>query len=248
VTEALALPLRDDRSQQPAPAAASPRLGGRRIAVVGLGYVGLPTALSLHDAGAAVFGVDIDESRLAAIRARDVDLLGGDVARLQAALAGERLTLSASGAGIGAADAVIVSVPTPVDQGRHPDPRALRGACEAVVAHARPAGKMKHGPIALLAPGTPVIAVATDSPVLDKALSNLQEVRARGAHVIAVAGDGNEEIGEHADDVIRVPSAHWMLAPLLAVIPLQLLAYHIARLRGLNVDQPRNLAKTVTVE
>jgi glucosamine--fructose-6-phosphate aminotransferase (isomerizing) len=107
---------------------------------------------------------------------------------------------------------------------------------------------MKHGPIALLAPGTPVIAVATDSPVLDKALSNLQEVKARGAHVIAVAGDGNDEIAAHADDVIRVPAAHWMLAPLLAVIPLQLLAYRVARLRGLNVDQPRNLAKTVTVE
>jgi UDP-N-acetyl-D-glucosamine dehydrogenase len=138
VTEALALPLRDDRPQQRTPIAASPRLSGRRIAVVGLGYVGLPTALSLHDAGAAVFGVDIDETRLAAIRAQDVDLLGGDVARLRAALAGERLALSASAAGIGAVDAVIVCVPTPVDQGRHPDPRALRAACEAVVARAHP--------------------------------------------------------------------------------------------------------------
>ncbi|HEX5192836.1 MAG TPA: glutamine--fructose-6-phosphate transaminase (isomerizing) [Solirubrobacteraceae bacterium] len=132
-------------------------------------------------------------------------------------------------------------------------PIALEGALKLkeisyVATDAYPAGEMKHGPIALLSPGTPVVVVATDSPVLGKALSNLQEVKARGAHVIAVAGDGNEEIAAHADDVIRVPSAHWMLSPLLAVIPLQLLAYHTARLRGLNVDQPRNLAKTVTVE
>ena len=138
--------------------------------------------------------------------------------------------------------------------GRHVGlPIALEGALKLkeisyVATDAYPAGEMKHGPIALLAPGTPVVVVATDSPVLDKVLSNVQEVKARGAHVIAVAGDGNEEIAEHADDVIRVPSAHWMLSPLLAVIPLQLLAYHTARLRGLNVDQPRNLAKTVTVE
>jgi glucosamine--fructose-6-phosphate aminotransferase (isomerizing) len=138
--------------------------------------------------------------------------------------------------------------------GRHVGlPIALEGALKLkeisyVATDAYPAGEMKHGPIALLAPGTPVVAVATDSPVLDKALSNLQEVKARGAHVIAVASDGNDEIAAHADDVIGVPSAHWMLAPLLAVIPLQLLAYHIARRRGLNVDQPRNLAKTVTVE
>jgi nucleotide sugar dehydrogenase len=106
--------------------------------VLGLGYVGLPTALSLHDAGAAVFGIDIDDTRLAAIRAHDVDLLDGDVARLRAALAGERLTLSTSAAAIRAADAVIVCVPTPVDRERRPDPGALRAACEAVVAGARP--------------------------------------------------------------------------------------------------------------
>jgi len=73
-------------------------------------------------------------------------------------------------------------------------------------------------------------------------------VRARGARVIAVASEGDEQIAQHADEVIWVPRTHWMLSPLLAVIPLQLLAYHIARERGLNVDQPRNLAKTVTVE
>ena len=84
--------------------------------------------------------------------------------------------------------------------------------------------------------------------MLEKVVSNMQEVRARGAHVIAVATEGNEHIGEHAEEVLRVPATDWMLQPILAVIPLQLLAYRIARLRGLNVDQPRNLAKTVTVE
>jgi glucosamine--fructose-6-phosphate aminotransferase (isomerizing) len=107
------------------------------------------------------------------------------------------------------------------------------------------AGEMKHGPIALLDEGTPVVVVATDSPVLEKVISNMQEVRARGAAVIAVGGDA---VVPHADAVLRVPDADWMLQPLLAVIPLQLLAYRIARLRGLTVDQPRNLAKTVTVE
>jgi glucosamine--fructose-6-phosphate aminotransferase (isomerizing) len=110
------------------------------------------------------------------------------------------------------------------------------------------AGEMKHGPIALLDDDTPVVVVATDSPVLEKVASNMQEVRARGAHVIAVATEGNAEIAEHAEEVLRVPRTDWMLQPILAVIPLQLLAYRIARLRGLNVDQPRNLAKTVTVE
>ncbi len=110
------------------------------------------------------------------------------------------------------------------------------------------AGEMKHGPIALLGEDTPVVVVATDSPVLDKVVSNVQEVRARGAHVIAVASEGNAEIEHHAEEVFRVPALDWMLQPLLAVIPLQLLAYFIARKRGLNVDQPRNLAKTVTVE
>jgi glucosamine--fructose-6-phosphate aminotransferase (isomerizing) len=110
------------------------------------------------------------------------------------------------------------------------------------------AGEMKHGPIALLDEDTPVVVVATESPVLEKVVSNMQEVRARGAHVIAVATEGDAAIGEHAEEVLRVPRTDWMLQPLLAVIPLQVLAYRIARLRGLNVDQPRNLAKTVTVE
>jgi glucosamine--fructose-6-phosphate aminotransferase (isomerizing) len=109
------------------------------------------------------------------------------------------------------------------------------------------AGEMKHGPIALLDQDTPVVVVATDSPVLSKVVSNMQEVRVRGAHVIAVATEGRD-LGEHAEEVLAVPPTDWMLQPLLAVVPLQLLAYRIARLRGLNVDQPRNLAKTVTVE
>jgi glucosamine--fructose-6-phosphate aminotransferase (isomerizing) len=110
------------------------------------------------------------------------------------------------------------------------------------------AGEMKHGPIALLDEDTPVIVVATDSPVLDKVISNMQEVRVRGAHVIAVATEGDARVAPHAEELLRVPATDWMLQPILAVIPLQLLAYRIARLRGLNVDQPRNLAKTVTVE
>ncbi len=138
--------------------------------------------------------------------------------------------------------------------GRHAGlPAALEGALKLkeisyIATDAYPAGEMKHGPIALLDDKTPVVVVATDSPVLEKVISNMQEVRARGALVIAVASEGNDEIVPHADEVIRVPDTHWLLAPLLAVIPLQLLAYWIARARGLNVDQPRNLAKTVTVE
>ena len=138
--------------------------------------------------------------------------------------------------------------------GRHAGlPVALEGALKLkeisyIPTDAYAAGEMKHGPIALLDESTPVVTVATDSPVLDKVVSNMQEVRARGAHVIAIAGEGNTMIGEHAEAVVRVPKTDWMLQPLLAVIPLQLLAYRIARRRGLNVDQPRNLAKTVTVE
>src|ERR687898_875838 len=110
------------------------------------------------------------------------------------------------------------------------------------------AGEMKHGPIALLDDSTPVVCVATDSPVLEKVLSNVAEVRARGADVIAVATEGSEAVAEFADQVLLVPRTDWVLQPVLAIVPLQLLAYHVARLNGLNVDQPRNLAKTVTVE
>jgi|SRR5215218_1877975 len=110
------------------------------------------------------------------------------------------------------------------------------------------AGEMKHGPIALLDERTPVVCVATESSVLDKVLSNIAEVRARGAHVLAVATEGDEHVAEHAEEVVYVPRTDPLLQTLLAVVPMQLLAYYIARERGLNVDQPRNLAKTVTVE
>ncbi len=133
-------------------------------------------------------------------------------------------------------------------------PVALEGALKLkeisyIPTEAYSAGEMKHGPIALLDENTPVVVVATRMErVYDKLVSNIQEVRARGAHVIAIASDGNEDIQHHADDVIYVPKAPAFLSAVLAVVPLQLLAYRIARLRGLNVDQPRNLAKTVTVE
>jgi glutamine---fructose-6-phosphate transaminase (isomerizing) len=138
--------------------------------------------------------------------------------------------------------------------GRHIGlPVALEGALKLkeisyIPTEAYSAGEMKHGPIALLERGTPVVVVATNIHVYDKIVSNIQETRARGAHVIAIATDGNEDIQHHADDVIYVPRTPAFLQAVLAVVPLQLLAYRIARLRGLNVDQPRNLAKTVTVE
>ncbi len=137
--------------------------------------------------------------------------------------------------------------------GRHVGlPVALEGALKLkeisyIATDAYAAGEMKHGPIALLDESTPVVCVATDSPVLEKIVSNMQEVRARGAHVIALTTEGNSLEGQ-VDVSIPVPAIDWMLQPVLAVIPLQMLAYRIARLRGLNVDQPRNLAKTVTVE
>jgi glucosamine--fructose-6-phosphate aminotransferase (isomerizing) len=138
--------------------------------------------------------------------------------------------------------------------GRHVGlPVALEGALKLkeisyISTDAYAAGEMKHGPIALLDENTPVVCIATDSPVLEKVVSNIQEVRARGARVIAVATEGGSQVAPHADSLIEVPRSDWMLQPLLAVIPLQMLAYAVARRRGLNVDQPRNLAKTVTVE
>src|SRR4051812_3076019 len=138
--------------------------------------------------------------------------------------------------------------------GRHVGlPICLEGALKLkevsyIPTDAYAAGEMKHGPIALLDDRTPVVCVATDSPVLEKMLSNIAEVRARGAHVVAVATEGSGLVAEHAEEVVELPRTDWLLQPLLAVIPLQLLAYYIARARGLNVDQPRNLAKTVTVE
>jgi glucosamine--fructose-6-phosphate aminotransferase (isomerizing) len=130
---------------------------------------------------------------------------------------------------------------------------ALEGALKLkeisyIHAEGYPAGELKHGPIALLDPDTPLLAVATASKTYDKVISNIQEVRAREARVVAVATDGDEAIYRHADDVFYVPAAPELLSPLLSVVPLQLLAYYAAVVRGCNVDQPRNLAKSVTVE
>ncbi len=138
--------------------------------------------------------------------------------------------------------------------GRHTGyPAALEGALKLkelsyVHAEGYPAGELKHGPIALIEPGVPVVAVATECHVYPKMLSNIQEVRARGADVIAVATEGDEQIGALAADVLLVPRTPELLSPVAVVVPLQLLAYHAAKLRGCDVDQPRNLAKSVTVE
>jgi glucosamine--fructose-6-phosphate aminotransferase (isomerizing) len=132
-------------------------------------------------------------------------------------------------------------------------PIALEGALKLkeiayISTDAYASGEMKHGPIAMLDDRTPVICVATASPVLGRVLDNVETVRARGAKVIAITSFGDDSVARHVEATIAVPASDPMLAPLLAVIPLQLLAYTIARRRGLNVDQPRNLAKTVTVE
>jgi glucosamine--fructose-6-phosphate aminotransferase (isomerizing) len=132
-------------------------------------------------------------------------------------------------------------------------PTALEGALKLkeisyIHAEAYAAGELKHGPIALITHEMPVVAVATDGPTYDKVLSNIQEVKARDGVVIAVATEGNITIQEHVDYTLYVPPIDPLFAPLINVIPLQLLSYHIARLRGLDVDQPRNLAKSVTVE
>jgi glucosamine--fructose-6-phosphate aminotransferase (isomerizing) len=138
--------------------------------------------------------------------------------------------------------------------GRHVGlPVCLEGALKLkevsyIPTDAYAAGEMKHGPIALLDESTPVVCVATESPVLAKVLSNVEEVRARGAQTIAISTEGSEAVAGVADRTIEVARTDWILQPIVAILPLQLLAYDIARARGLNVDQPRNLAKTVTVE
>jgi glucosamine--fructose-6-phosphate aminotransferase (isomerizing) len=138
--------------------------------------------------------------------------------------------------------------------GRHIGlPVCLEGALKLkeisyIPADAYAAGEMKHGPIALLDESTPVVAVATESPVFEKVLSNVEEVRARGASTIAIATEGDDRVAEVADQTIQVARTEWILQPIVAILPLQLLAFDIAKARGLNVDQPRNLAKTVTVE
>ena len=115
-------------------------------------------------------------------------------------------------------------------------------------AEAYPAGEMKHGPIALVDRDMPVVAIAPRDPWYEKMISQIEQVKARGGTTIVVATEGDSRVEELADEVLWVPDTPWLLSPVITVIPLQLLAYHIASLRGLDVDQPRNLAKSVTVE
>ncbi|MEO7213226.1 glutamine--fructose-6-phosphate transaminase (isomerizing) [Mucilaginibacter sp.] len=132
-------------------------------------------------------------------------------------------------------------------------PVALEGALKLkeisyIHAEGYPAAEMKHGPIALIDADMPVIFIATQNSSYEKVVSNIQEVKARGGHVIAIVSEGDTDVKEMAEYVIEIPQTGEAFVPLLATIPLQLLAYHIAVLRGCNVDQPRNLAKSVTVE
>jgi glucosamine--fructose-6-phosphate aminotransferase (isomerizing) len=138
--------------------------------------------------------------------------------------------------------------------GRHIGfPVALEGALKLkeisyVRAEGYPAGELKHGPIALIVPGTVVVGVATRTHLWEKMMGNIAEVRSRGATVVLLANDGDDDTAAEADHVLWVPRTHPLFAPVVDVVPLQLFAYHIARMRGHDVDRPRNLAKTVTVE
>jgi glucosamine--fructose-6-phosphate aminotransferase (isomerizing) len=132
-------------------------------------------------------------------------------------------------------------------------PIALEGALKLkeisyIHAEGYPAGELKHGPIALIDDNMPVLALAPDDNVFEKILSNMEEVKSRGGKLIAVAVDGNRQVHSRASQVVSVPETSAYLAPIIFSIPLQLLAYHIAVMRKCNVDQPRNLAKSVTVE
>jgi glucosamine--fructose-6-phosphate aminotransferase (isomerizing) len=132
-------------------------------------------------------------------------------------------------------------------------PIALEGALKLkeisyIHAEGYAAGEMKHGPIALIDEKMPVVVIANRSPIYDKVVSNLEQVRARDGMVIAIATEGDEAIAQKANDVVYVPDLGEYLTAVLATVPLQLLAYHVAMLKGTDVDQPRNLAKSVTVE
>jgi len=132
-------------------------------------------------------------------------------------------------------------------------PVALEGALKLkeisyIHAEGYPAAEMKHGPIALIDNEMPVVFVAPHDDVFPKVVSNMQEVKARGGRIIAVTTEGSGDVGTLADHQLRVPQTAPLLSPIVTVIPLQLLAYHIAVLRGCDVDRPRNLAKSVTVE
>ncbi|MEZ6107070.1 MAG: glutamine--fructose-6-phosphate transaminase (isomerizing) [Pirellulaceae bacterium] len=138
--------------------------------------------------------------------------------------------------------------------GRHFNfPTALEGALKLkeisyIHAEGYPAAEMKHGPIALVDERTPSVFVMPRGFIYDKVMSNLEEIKARGGPVIAIAEEGDDRVGQIADDVVFIPQVDEWLQPIVSVIPLQLLAYHIAVLRGCDVDKPRNLAKSVTVE
>ena len=132
-------------------------------------------------------------------------------------------------------------------------PNALEGALKLkeisyIHAAGHPAGELKHGPIALINEDVPVVCIATNSSIYPKIVSAIQEIRARDGIVIAIATEGNAEIHEYAQEVLYIPDIAEELSPLLVAIPLQLLAYYTAVHRGCDVDQPRNLAKSVTVE
>ena len=132
-------------------------------------------------------------------------------------------------------------------------PIALEGALKLkeisyIHAEGYAAGEMKHGPIALIDEHMPVVVIAPRGPNYEKVMSNLQEVKAREGKIIAVATRGDHEIGRLADEVLLIPDTHPVLQPLLTVVPLQLLSYYVADFKGTDVDQPRNLAKSVTVE
>ncbi|MBL8965094.1 MAG: SIS domain-containing protein, partial [Phycisphaerae bacterium] len=132
-------------------------------------------------------------------------------------------------------------------------PTALEGALKLkeisyIHAEGMPAAEMKHGPIALINQGMPAVFIANKGRQYEKVISNIQEVKARGGRIIAVATEGDVQIRSHADDVFYIPEIPECLSPMLAVVPLQLMAYHAAVLRGHDVDKPRNLAKSVTVE
>jgi glucosamine--fructose-6-phosphate aminotransferase (isomerizing) len=132
-------------------------------------------------------------------------------------------------------------------------PVALEGALKLkeisyIHAEGYPAAEMKHGPIALIDENMPVVVIATKNGQYEKVVSNIQEIKARNGKIIAVVNEGDETIREMADHVIEIPDSDEAFTPLITTIPLQLLSYHIAVMRGCNVDQPRNLAKSVTVE
>ena len=132
-------------------------------------------------------------------------------------------------------------------------PVALEGALKLkeisyIHAEGYPAAEMKHGPIALIDENMPVVFLATNQSAYEKIVSNVQEVKARKGKIIAIVNEGDSQIKALADHVIEIPATEEILSPLLTIVPLQLLSYHIAILRGCNVDQPRNLAKSVTVE